>query len=92
MKPSMRDLLLDADIGANGDLDLLRRLVLDREVPTSRRPITWTLIAASWLLIAILKALTPAPPPTDPASAKLDRAARELGKEIASISPPSSEP
>lgn len=92
MTPPLGDRLLAADRGAIPELDRIRKRVLDAELRSRRPYITWKLIAASWLLIAILRALTPNPAPSDPNSAALARTAFELGKQLAFVSSPKIEP
>lgn len=81
MTDSPRDLLLAVDSTAKPRLDRIRAGVLDREFRARRSASGWWAVAAAWILIALLKAATPAVTTADPRSAELARIQRLLSSD-----------
>ena len=85
MTESPQDLLLASDRDAGPQLDRIRAQVLDREFRTRRNAFVWWAVAAAWVLIAFLKAFTPAAATADPRSAELARVQQLLSADAARV-------
>ena len=81
MKRDIRNTLLAEDARELPRLDQLRRSVLDREFERADGLLLWRSLAAAWLLIALLRVLTPSPSPVDERSAALANAARAMEQD-----------
>lgn len=85
MTDSRKDLLLAPDRDVSPRLDRVRAQVLDLEFRAGRRAFGWWAVAAAWILIAFLKAFTPAVATADPGSAELARAQRLLSSDASQV-------
>jgi hypothetical protein len=86
MRRDIRDALLAEDARELPRLDQLRRSVLDREFGRAGGRRVWRALAAAWLLIALLRGLTPSPSPLDERSAALANAARAMEQDFPRLS------
>ncbi len=85
MTDSPRDLLLAVDSDAKPRLERIRTDVLDRELGSRWSVFGWGAFAAAWLLIALLKAATPAVTTADPRSAELARIQRLFSSDASPV-------